>query len=56
MFSPRQSNRAVLSCPQGDTLQINFCEIINILKNNKVLKSNEGCFIKFMPGKKKLTI
>lgn len=36
MFSPSQPNRPVLSCPQGDIFKINFCEIINILKNNGV--------------------
>lgn len=36
MFSPSQSNTQVLSCTQGDSLQINYCEIINILKNNEV--------------------
>lgn len=50
MFSLSQSKRPVLSCPQGP------CKLISVrlLKFWKIMKL--ACFIKFMTGKKRLTI
>jgi len=47
-FPPADSNRLVLSCSKGDILLINFCEIINTLKEKEV-----GLFHKVDPRRKK---